>query len=261
MQDRYAGDIGDYVKMALLRRLEQRGGCRALGVAWYRVPNQGGNEDGRYTNYLFDPDYWSAFCPATFAALKRVVDEDRSVEHLQATGLLERTRFHAHRLDARKHAHGSRREKRGNDWFAGVLKALHECDLVFVDPDNGIAANGFDPEGAESHKSITLEELSALARDRRALVIYHHQTRNKGGHLAEIDALHELLRAAKLEPAGSLRAHPWSARLFIFVNATDELARVAQDFAEHWRGEVDWFPANESAAARTLPKRRRRKRR
>jgi hypothetical protein len=91
-------------------------------------------------------------------------------------------------------------------------------------------------------------------------VIYHHQTRYQGGHLAEIDALHKLLREAGLEPAGSLRARAWSARLFILVNATDELSRVAQAFAEKWQGEVDWFAADDTAAARSLPKYRRRRR-
>jgi hypothetical protein len=37
MQDRYAGDVGDYVKFALLRHL-----CpgRRLGIAWYLHPDQ-----------------------------------------------------------------------------------------------------------------------------------------------------------------------------------------------------------------------------
>jgi hypothetical protein len=32
MQNRYVGDIGDYVKLAILRALSS---CRSLGVAWW----------------------------------------------------------------------------------------------------------------------------------------------------------------------------------------------------------------------------------
>ena len=247
MQDRYAGDIGDYVKLALLRKLQRTGACRALGVAWYRVPDQQGNADGRHTNYLSDEHDWGAFCPETFLALRKVIQTERSVGQLQATGLLGSARFHDRFLDARQYVRGSRAIRREADWFAGLVSAMASCDLVFVDPDNGIAASGFDPEGPASHKSITLGELKVLGAARRPLVVYHHQTRFKGGHLAEIDALHARLRAEGLEPAGSLRARPWSPRLFIFVNASDPQVQVARQFAEHWQGHVDWFPARESA--------------
>ncbi|MCR5092882.1 MAG: hypothetical protein K6B72_02810 [Lachnospiraceae bacterium] len=36
MQDRYAGDIGDYGKIALLKYLQMHG--FSVGVNWYRVP-------------------------------------------------------------------------------------------------------------------------------------------------------------------------------------------------------------------------------
>ena len=39
MQDRYVGDIGDFVKYALLRVIT---GESKLGVAWYLHPNERG---------------------------------------------------------------------------------------------------------------------------------------------------------------------------------------------------------------------------
>ena len=44
MQDRYAGDIGDFVKLGLLRALSS--GCK-LGIAWYRFPDEDHNGDER----------------------------------------------------------------------------------------------------------------------------------------------------------------------------------------------------------------------
>jgi hypothetical protein len=88
----------------------------------------------------------------------------------------------------------------------------------------------------------------------RALVIYHHQTRRKGGHLSEIDHLHALLREDGLDVKGSVRARPWSPRLFILVGATDAQVRAARDFAEKSHDEAHWFAENKRAADRVLPK-------
>ena len=42
MQDRYVGDIGDYLKLSILRTLSP--GYR-LGVAWWLFPDEAHNED------------------------------------------------------------------------------------------------------------------------------------------------------------------------------------------------------------------------
>jgi hypothetical protein len=55
MQDRYVGDIGDYVKLAILRALMP--GC-SLGVAWWLYPDEAHNGDGRHISYLKRPDLW-----------------------------------------------------------------------------------------------------------------------------------------------------------------------------------------------------------
>jgi len=111
-----------------------------------------------------------------------------------------------------------------------------------ADPDNGIEPEKFDHEGIKAHKSATFTELRKLARRGRALLIYHHQTRRKGGHLREIDAIHRRLRANQLRPNGTLRIGPWSPRLLILVNATRAQIETARKFARRWAKEVLWFP-------------------
>ena len=50
MQDRYAGDVGDFGKLALLRALAPG---RRLRVCWYRCSGAGEtNDDGRHVDYL-----------------------------------------------------------------------------------------------------------------------------------------------------------------------------------------------------------------
>ena len=60
MQDRYAGDIGDFVKLGLLRALSPG---RKLGIAWYRFPDEDHNGDGRHVGYLDRPEAYSSFDP------------------------------------------------------------------------------------------------------------------------------------------------------------------------------------------------------
>jgi hypothetical protein len=254
MQDRYAGDIGDYFKFALLRRLAPEARRYPLGVAWYRVQNEEGNEDGKYKAYLQNPTYWKQLCAESFERLGPIASNSarRSVAALQATELLGNAVFHSAYVPTPAAAH---RERERGVWFDHVVDAMKGCDTVFVDPDNGLEPDGYKPCGAKAHKSITREEVRKLAHG-RALVIYHHQTRRKDGHLSEIDHLHDLLRRDGLDVKGSVRARPWSPRLFILVGASDAQVRAARDFAASSHDEAHWFAADERAANRVLPKSR-----
>lgn len=55
MQDRYAGDIGDYVKLAMLRSLSAG---KRLGILWWLYPDESHNQDGKHVSYLTEPGKW-----------------------------------------------------------------------------------------------------------------------------------------------------------------------------------------------------------
>jgi len=63
MQNRYVGDIGDYVKLAILRELT-RG--RRLGVAWWFFPDENHSLHDGHREYLKRPDEWRCFDPDLF---------------------------------------------------------------------------------------------------------------------------------------------------------------------------------------------------
>src|ERR1039457_5750770 len=57
MQERYAGDVGDFGKFGLLRHLcgetaQDKHPRMKAGVIWYRVGDETHNADGRHTPYL-----------------------------------------------------------------------------------------------------------------------------------------------------------------------------------------------------------------
>jgi hypothetical protein len=61
VQDRYAGDLGDYLKFGLLRWLAPPGAPASprLGVVWYRTADETHNGDGKHIAYL-DPGHRSS---------------------------------------------------------------------------------------------------------------------------------------------------------------------------------------------------------
>ena len=78
MQDRYVGDVGDFAKYGLLRRLTGRPDQRKirLGVVWCLFPNETHNNDGRHVSYLRKPEFESLDDPL-LAALRNIVASGR----------------------------------------------------------------------------------------------------------------------------------------------------------------------------------------
>ena len=59
MQNRYVGDVGDFAKYALLRRLAGTSPEQSirLGVVWCLYPDESHNADGRHISYLSRPGF------------------------------------------------------------------------------------------------------------------------------------------------------------------------------------------------------------
>lgn len=135
-------------------------------------------------SYLAEPGRWRSRDPELFDALKRLVEgPQRSVAKLEAAGLFSGATFYGKRIPtAGKGA--DRRSARA--WFAAAIDAVESCDLVFLDPDNGLETSTYEPGHSKAGKSVALNELQALRRPGRTLIVYHHQTRMAGGHLFEL---------------------------------------------------------------------------
>jgi hypothetical protein len=123
------------------------------------------------------------------------------------------------------------------------MNRLKNCDLVFADPDNGIAPGGLKLTCSRAGKSVFVAEIKALTDDQRAIVVYHHQSRRKGGHLKEILYLAQRLDASGLQVSGVLRAKPWSPRAFFILNGDAELCTRARDVAKVWGSLMSWYPS------------------
>jgi len=225
VQNRYTGDIGDYIKYALLRALSPG---QTLGVAWYLYPDEGHNSDGKHTAYLQDPKRWRDLDPELFDALTNIVVSGRSVSAVAKSGVLQAA-FSSNILDHGA-AHHSARDAMRIQWFETVLHDLTECDLVFADPDNGlIDSNPKRRNKRKFGKQMPIDEALQFAQNRTA-VIYHHNSRFPGGHELEIKHWFERLGKDTI----AIRANAYSCRTFFILNPTAEIEKRAEVFADSW---------------------------
>jgi hypothetical protein len=251
MQDRYAGDVGDFGKFGLLRHLcgktaqDKHGRLEKPGVVWYKTDpgkSEVDNGDGGHTSYLKksaksakdENDSRFRTCDARlYDALARIVfrDQDRSITALEKADLLPGAVYWNEKI-APPRSH----------WFNGALDKTASCDLVFVDPDNGLAWT----EGSPKH--VSLDEIRLLTRrkPRPSVVIYHHVDHLPGTAEKKTERqLERLSKALELslaeQPFGVLFRR-WSVRAFLILPSRDHrqmLLERTNALVQKW-GLDDW---------------------
>ena len=102
--------------------------------------------------------------------------------------------------------------------------------------------NGFE-WAALTPKCIAREEVRALLRRGRALVLYHHQTRRKGGAAAEYRRLAAWLFETGARSVAGVRLRPYSSRFYLVVDGDRGLSEALGRFARRWGPKlVEPFP-------------------
>ena len=241
MQDRYTGDVGDYGKYGLLRQLcglrDDDAEQPRLGVVWYRpepetVKSDPAN-DGKHIAYLC-PEQEARFrpCDSTlYEALREIVESgDRQVKRVEQSGVLGADAlFYDTYIPGP--APGVWREARAvprRGWTEGARRAVEGCDLVFLDPDNGLEPKSASIRSARATKYAYLEEVAPLVARGQSVVIYHHLSRN-GMHANQIAHWLERLRS-EFNPADifALRYRRGTARAF-FVLAQERHTPILRE--------------------------------
>ena len=206
MQDRYTGDVGDFGKYGLLRRLcgLRYGDVKQLklGVVWYRPPLSivaaDPADDGKHTNYLWSGRDEPFRCcdPPLYDKLREIVEcNSRCVEAVERANLLgPDTIFHRARVPGPvQSAHGEARITDRQRWVNDALHTTEGCDVVFLDPDNGLEPKAVPITRKMAPKYAYLEEVGKWVERDQSVVIYHHLGRN-GTHTDQISGWLECLR-------------------------------------------------------------------
>ena len=146
MQDRYAGDIGDFGKIGLLKALQTQG--LSVGVNWYRVEpmDTEKKEDGTYKQedgkYLI-PEKLQV-CDASLAEqlTKIAKSNNRSIKSLEKGDFIPNARYYSEPVTVVGR----------DEWHKRALVLLKGLDIVFMDPDNGMLVKSVGKRSAKSIK-------------------------------------------------------------------------------------------------------------
>ena len=270
MQNRYVGDIGDFGKYGLLRHMTGMGETSPpgdplrLGVVWYlfpdELPKEPGKGDGKFIDYLRNPkprDSKLRDCDSYLynELLKIVIQEkDRRVLRVQGSGILSPdTLYYDQCLSYEPGESGDTRKLRRAEWLNSALEATKEADLVFVDPDNGIAipdngganqADGItkvDPYSKKGPKYVFMEDLNRFYCNGKSLVIYQHLTR-QGKAPEQIARLSEKLQQSLKLPCLPLALwyHRGTARAY-FIVAQKQHEQTIWERLQEFQNKPCWF--------------------
>jgi hypothetical protein len=224
MQDKYAGDVGDFGKLGLLRWLcgiypaadpELR-----LGIVWYLVPDELKTNDGKhigYTNRNHPREALFRSCdPDLYDELARMLDAgQRSVARLQTLKALPRSARHfLAPLDFRGMARGSRPDTR-SEWLNRALEETRDCDLVFIDPDNGLETKSV----SRLPKYAYFDDLEPFVQRGQSLVIYQHVNRTASAFVQAQLRINQIQNQVGAECLPAVRFRRGTGRLYLVVPA------------------------------------------
>lgn len=243
MQDRYAGDIGDFSKFSLLKALN----AAQLGIVWYRYPDESHNSDGHHTHYLNQQPYRQ--CDAALCnSMQRVTESrERSIAALEQTVtdyLPAGTRYfgelcHFHKqYPGQARAAQSAREQARVEWLQRALEVVEGCDVVCLDPDNGLeVASCSKLSQSKAGKYAFLHEIEAFAKRHDLVVLYQHLSR-QGSHQQQIrervDQLEQ--RLGRGYEVSSIHFRRYSARAYLLIGKQGKMEAYRQRIDAYLEG-------------------------
>ena len=182
MRHNFVNDIGDYAKYALLRALCGSGPVDVrLGVIWYLTEHGAHNGDGRKRAHLSDRG-WEDLDPELLTAMLQIEgrlrdQDDLSLSLIENSGILPAGT--AYFSEAVPHAGGSAQQRAADRaaWFGRARKAVDNCNLIFLDPDNGLQVQSAPVTSPQAGKYATIPEIATLIESGAAVVLYQHGDR------------------------------------------------------------------------------------
>jgi len=193
MQNQYVADIGDFGKYGFLKAL-----CFGkeldempkyiLGVVWYLFPDEG--KGGGITKYLEPTEEnkrkYRRCDPALYDALRQIkTGNQRDVQSIRVLNILPaNTIFYEEPLTfdgmpnigLRSHLLRINHRKK---WVQNACNVTSSCDIVFLDPDNGLQIKSVQRHHKYSPKYVFLDEISPYWKRGQSLVIYQHMNFGK----------------------------------------------------------------------------------
>ena len=182
MRHNFVNDIGDYAKYALLRALCASAQTEIrLGVIWYLTEHAEQNGDGRKRAHL-SKGGWQNLDPDLLTMMRQIEgrlggQNELNVGLIESSGILPvGTAFFSEAIP-RVQGTGKQRVSERIAWFGRARKTVANCDLVFLDPDNGLEVRSVPLTSPSAGKYATVSEIAALLENGAGVVLYQHGSR------------------------------------------------------------------------------------
>lgn len=233
MQNRYSGDIGDYSKFVLLRKLFAAD-CHRIGLVWYLYPDESHTNDGRHTDYL-DNEAFADCDPDLVLGLSRVITKQRCIRTLEAAGLVpnepvyfsEPLDFHL-RYPRRTTEHKRSRQEARAHWLQRAIAAVSNCNVVMLDPDNGLEIRSCEKlHQARAGKYAFYHEVEHFFRNKDVCVIYQHLHR-RATHAAQMQLRAQELkrRLPGVAQVFAIRYSPYTPRAYFLLSSSQAARQI-----------------------------------
>lgn len=178
MQNRYTADVGDFGKYALLNALT--GTDLNLGVMWYFNSAEESNADGGFTDYADLKPCDQALYEKLFRIIQkstRSLSEVESKEILPFGTLFYRDPLPFPQSPCFTRAARAQRQESREEWFRKGFQKLKTANLLFLDPDNGVAGRRVKKYSRKNVKYVFLDEIPYWLQRHQSVVLYQHQRR------------------------------------------------------------------------------------
>ena len=251
MQNKYFGDVGDFGKYGLLRKLCSGNPGLELGIVWYLVPNESKTNDGKFIGYLerssrnlarfraCDPELYDILEEAVTTGNRRVSTVSEYSLFPNGTAYYE-VPLHFGGLTPADHP--GRRSLR-HQWVQGALAATSRCSVIFLDPDNGLEVTTKDYQN-KGPKYVFYRELAPYVERGQSLIVYHH-TNRQGTARQQVQYRFEQISKQFVNIAApfGLLYHRGTSRAFLFIPARQHgtylRERVAMFLEDGWSEHFD----------------------
>ena len=187
----------------------------SLGINWYLTPNEPERKDGKYIEYLNNMPEYERCDPELYGFLQaKVSDNKRNVEQIKELPRFTQVPMYNKILDVGTVRVQERFSVR-REWFQEGVQVLRACDIVFMDPDNGIEVKSVPVTDRRSSKYVLYSEIQHLYSCGKSLIVYNHRDRSTEiDYLKRINCLEDLLGEAQIIVA---RFNRFSVRDYVFI--------------------------------------------
>lgn len=181
------------------------------------------------------PEYYNSD-PELCDFLKKSINEDsRNIAGMRSFERFKDIKFYEDLLDieditGRTPEGRNERVRRRKDWFSSSLMELSDVDIIFCDPDNGIASQKMKLTGKNSVKFVFQYEIERMIDTGFSLVIYNHRDRSKEEYYLE-----KIMNAYKDEhviKTRVIRFNRYSVRDYIFLIQKDHQEKMEASIYE-----------------------------